>query len=150
LAAKIADTIASNFKSYIISKNNRQTDKLISTIENLINLQNTKIESATNELNGTDPADKIKYEQNQTKLNLLKNTRDIMMEKYNMLQLIKASNLGEQGILVTSKAIVPDKPVSPKKLLNIAIAFILGLMLSVFIVFFMEYWKNTSHNVKSV
>ncbi|MEG6570856.1 YveK family protein, partial [Thermoanaerobacterium thermosaccharolyticum] len=102
LAAKIADTIASNFKSYIISKNNRQTDKLISTIENLINLQNTKIESATNELNGTDPADKIKYEQNQTKLNLLKNTRDIMMEKYNMLQLVKASNLGEQGILVTS------------------------------------------------
>ncbi|TCW41844.1 putative tyrosine kinase-like protein, partial [Thermohydrogenium kirishiense] len=94
--------------------------------------------------------DKIKYEQNQTKLNLLKNTRDIMMEKYNMLQLVKASNLGEQGILVTSKAIVPDKPVSPKKLLNIAIAFILGLMLSVFIVFFMEYWKNTSHNVKSV
>ncbi|MDK2805266.1 MAG: hypothetical protein PWQ94_430 [Thermoanaerobacterium sp.] len=149
LAAKIADTIASNFKSYIISRNNRQTDKLISTIESLINLQNTKIESATNELNETDPSDKTKYEQNQTKLNLLKNTRDIMMEKYNMLQLVKASNLGEQGILITSKAIVPDKPVSPKKLLNMAIAFILGLMLSVFIVFFMEYWKNTSPNVKS-
>jgi hypothetical protein len=30
-----------------------------------------------------------------------------------------------------------------------AIAFILGLMLSVFIVFFMEYWENTSPNVKS-
>jgi capsular polysaccharide biosynthesis protein len=148
LAAKIADAIAANFKSYIVSRNNRQTDKLIATIENLINLQNSKIEAATNELNSINPANKTEYEQNQTKLNLLKNTRDIMMEKYNMLQLVKASNLGEQGIMVTSKAIVPDKPVSPKKSLNIAIAFILGLMVSVFVVFFAEYWKSTSAKVE--
>lgn len=148
LAAKIADAIAANFKSYIVSRNNRQTDKLIATIENLINLQNSKIEAATNELNRINPANKTEYEQNQTKLNLLKNTRDIMMEKYNMLQLVKASNLGEQGIMVTSKAIVPDKPVSPKKSLNIAIAFILGLMVSVFVVFFAEYWKSTSAKVE--
>lgn len=150
LAAKIADTIASNFKSYIISRNNAQTDKLMSTIENLINLQNTKIEAAMNELNNTNPDDKATYEQNQVKLNLLKNTRDIMMEKYNMLQLVKASNLGEQGILVTSKAIVPDKPVSPKKMLNLAIAFILGTMLSIFIVFFKEYWEKTSPDARGV
>jgi len=149
LAAKIADTIAANFKSYIVSRNNRQTDKLIATIENLINLQNSKIEVATNELNNTNPANKAQYEQDQTKLNLLKNTRDIMMEKYSMLQLVKASNLGEQGILVTSKAIVPDKPVSPKKSLNIAIAFILGLMISIFVVFFAEYWKSTSAKVEN-
>ncbi|ORX23070.1 capsular biosynthesis protein [Thermoanaerobacterium sp. PSU-2] len=148
LAAKIADAIAANFKSYIVSRNNRQTDKLIATIENLINLQNSKIEAATNELNIINPANKTEYEQNQTKLNLLKNTRDIMLEKYNMLQLVKASNLGEQGIMVTSKAIVPDKPVSPKKSLNIAIAFILGLMVSVFVVFFAEYWKSTSAKVE--
>ncbi|AFK86484.1 MULTISPECIES: YveK family protein [Thermoanaerobacterium] len=149
LAAKIADAIAANFKSYIVSRNNRQTDKLIATIESLINLQNSKIETATNALNSTNPANKAEYEQNQTKLNLLKSTRDIMMEKYNMLQLVKASNLGEQGIMVTSKAIVPDKPVSPKKSLNIAIAFILGLMVSVFVVFFAEYWKSTSVKVEN-
>ncbi|MDI6603801.1 MAG: Wzz/FepE/Etk N-terminal domain-containing protein [Thermoanaerobacteraceae bacterium] len=143
LAAEISDSIAYNFRRYIIDRNNKQTDNLMSTLDKLIKLQSTKIENATNVLLATDPNDKVKYEQNQTKLNLLKNTRDIMMEKYNMLELIKTSDLGEQGILITSKAIVPDKPVAPKKTLNIVIAFILGLMISIFIVFFMEYWENT-------
>lgn len=51
-----------------------------------------------------------------------------------------------QGI---ASSCVPDKPVSPKKSLNIAIAFILGLMVSVFVVFFAEYWKSTSVKVEN-
>ena len=66
-----------------------------------------------------------------------------MLEKYNMLELVKESDLGRQSILINSKALIPDKPVAPKKSLNIIIAFILGLIVSIFVVFFMEYWKNT-------
>ncbi|ADD02006.1 lipopolysaccharide biosynthesis protein [Thermoanaerobacter mathranii subsp. mathranii str. A3] len=145
LAAKIADTIAENFRSYIIERNNRQTDKLIETLNKLINLQNDKIRETTTKLNEiqTNSQDRLLIEQTQKQLELLKNTRDIMLEKYNMLELLKESDLGKQSILITSKALVPDKPIAPKKSLNIIIAFILGLMVSIFIVFFMEYWKNT-------
>ena len=41
------------------------------------------------------------------------------------------------------KAVVPLLPVSPNKKLNIAIAFFLGLMVSVGIVFLLEYLDNT-------
>ncbi|WP_026486521.1 YveK family protein [Caldanaerobius polysaccharolyticus] len=149
LAMEIADTIAEKFRDYIINRNNKQTDKLMVTLGQLIKLQNEKIDKATQDLNeALNTNDKTLISEKQTKLNLLKKSRDIMMEKYNMLELIKASKLGEQSILITNKALLPEQPVSPKKLLNISIAFILGIMVSVFVVFFMEYWKNSSDSVK--
>jgi len=146
LAAKIADTIAQNFRTYIIDRYNRQTNRLIDeTLDKLITLQNDKIKEATDELNKvqTNSQDKLLIEEKQKQLDLLKSTRDTMLEKYNMLELVKESDLGRQSILINSKALIPDKPVAPKKSLNIIIAFILGLMVSIFVVFFMEYWKNT-------
>lgn len=41
---------------------------------------------------------------------------------------------------------VPENPVSPNKKMNIAIGFMLGLMLSLGIVFLMEYLDNTYKN----
>ncbi len=38
----------------------------------------------------------------------------------------------------------PKAPVSPNKMLNLAIGLVLGLMLGVFVVFFREYWKNSA------
>lgn len=40
----------------------------------------------------------------------------------------------------------PKKPVSPNKVMNIAIAFLLGLMVSVGLVFLLEYLDNTYKN----
>ena len=41
------------------------------------------------------------------------------------------------------RAIVPINPISPNKKLNLAIAFFLGLMISVGIVFLLEYLDST-------
>ena len=38
---------------------------------------------------------------------------------------------------------LPESPVSPNKTMNIAIAFLLGLMVSVGLVFLIEYLDNT-------
>ena len=46
-------------------------------------------------------------------------------------------------IQAIDKAVLPENPVSPNIKLNIAIAFFLGLMVSVGIVFLMEYLDNT-------
>ena len=47
------------------------------------------------------------------------------------------------NVRVIEEVEYPEKPVSPNKKINIAIAFILGLMVSVGLVFLMEYLDNT-------
>lgn len=47
------------------------------------------------------------------------------------------------NVSVIEEVIVPDKPVSPNKTMNIAIAFILGLMVGVGVCFLLEFMDNT-------
>lgn len=49
----------------------------------------------------------------------------------------------EDNVMIVDKALLPSKPDSPKPVLNMAIAFFMGLMVSVGIVFLMEYLDNT-------
>lgn len=46
-------------------------------------------------------------------------------------------------IQIMDNAVIPDKPVKPKKMLNLAIAFFLGIMISLGLVFILEYMDNT-------
>lgn len=46
-------------------------------------------------------------------------------------------------IQIMDKAKVPEKPVKPKKALNVAIAFFLGLMASIGLTFVLEYMDST-------
>lgn len=146
LAANIANSLAESFKSYVNTSNIDQINKLLTSLDKLIKLQTDKISEATNELNTIDPNNKTKHDESQAKVDALKNTRDTIIGEYNKLDIIKSSDMGQNGILISSKAIVPDTPVSPKKTLNIIIAFILGIMVSIFIVFFKEYWENSTPN----
>ena len=52
-------------------------------------------------------------------------------------RIVKAS-----GVEVIDKAIVPQNPIKPNKKMNIAIAMVLGVMVSVFIIFLMEALDN--------
>lgn len=47
------------------------------------------------------------------------------------------------NVQLLDEALPPKGAVSPKPILNIAIAFFLGLMVSVGIVFLMDYFDNT-------
>lgn len=47
------------------------------------------------------------------------------------------------SVQVIDMARIPKDPIKPKKLLNIVIAAFLGMMLSVFVIFLMEYLDNT-------
>lgn len=44
---------------------------------------------------------------------------------------------------IVAPASLPVEPSGPRKLLNIAIAGVLGVMVSVFVVFIMHYWRST-------
>jgi len=52
---------------------------------------------------------------------------------------------GGKGLyIMLQEAHVPTEPVSPRKMLNMAVAGVLALMVSVFLVFFKEFWRNSS------
>ena len=48
-------------------------------------------------------------------------------------RVVKAS-----GVEVIDKAIIPENPIKPNKMMNIAIAMVLGVMASVFVIFLLE------------
>lgn len=61
--------------------------------------------------------------------------------------IVTAKELVPNGnVRVIEEVQLPENPVSPNKKMNIAIAFLLGLMVSVGLVFLLEYLDNTYKN----
>jgi len=54
-----------------------------------------------------------------------------------------AKAIVQAAVGVVAPATLPTRPSGPRKLLNVAIAGVLGLMVSVFGVFIMHYWRST-------
>jgi len=73
----------------------------------------------------------------------LKKTAETLAEKTTETQIAKSINLGDTSVIVISAASVPLYPVKPNKKLNIAVAFVLGLMVFTMLAFIIEYLDNT-------
>ena len=56
------------------------------------------------------------------------------------------SDIGKTIIIISSEASIPGQPISPNKKMNIAIAGMLGLCVSVGFVLFRNYWRKTMAN----
>lgn len=66
-------------------------------------------------------------------------------QKKEILDKINSSNIIPQEYITTaSPAIPPESPIAPKKVLNVAIAGVVGGMLSIFVVFLKHYWRVSS------
>ena len=76
-------------------------------------------------------------------------TYNTFLQKYQEARITTSSKIGDANIMVVSPAIVPEIPVAPRKALNVAISTVLGLMVGVFTVYFLDYWKN-SEDPKSI
>lgn len=82
---------------------------------------------------------KYKSKDPQEAKDVLKNVADEFI--------VTAKELVPNGnVRVIEEVELPESPVSPNKTMNIAIAFLLGLMVSVGLVFLLEYLDNTYKN----
>lgn len=79
----------------------------------------------------------------QEKVKFAQDTYNAFLEKYEETRIAKSSAVGESSILIVSPAVEPINPVAPNKMLNVAVAGVLGIMLGVFIAFFKEYWQTS-------
>jgi uncharacterized protein involved in exopolysaccharide biosynthesis len=91
---------------------------------------------------------KTEYNRLQEQYNVALETYNTFLKKYQEARITTSSRIGDFNIMVVSPAIVPEKPVAPRKLLNMALATVLGLMVGVFAVFFADYWKRSGIEVK--
>lgn len=66
-----------------------------------------------------------------------------LADKLQNLEGRDASALVRSAIGIVAPATLPAEPSGPRRLLNIAIAGVLGAMASVFAVFAMDFWRNT-------
>lgn len=79
----------------------------------------------------------------EQKVNIAQNTYDAFTSKHEEMRVTESALVGESSMTVVSKAYPTTNPVGPKKMLNIAIAAVLGAMVGVFVAFFIDYWQNS-------
>ncbi len=82
----------------------------------------------------------LEYDQLVRELAIYKRTYDNLSLKIEEARIAKAAQLGE--VRLVSPAEQPQHPESPKKLKNIMVAGIIGLMVGLFVVFFREWFSR--------
>ncbi|MCF8011957.1 MAG: hypothetical protein K9L17_11765 [Clostridiales bacterium] len=109
-------------------------------LENKINTISSQVDNLQSRL-----AEKSVVEERlSNRVNMLRNNYEVLTRKYQETKMSSSAKIGEANIMVLSEAVQPEAPVAPKKKLNVAVAGVLGLMISVFIVFFREFWRNSA------
>jgi uncharacterized protein involved in exopolysaccharide biosynthesis len=153
LAAEIANTIAAVFvdKSLIINRSKA------SEVKKFIEEQLLEKEKEL-----AEEEEKLQYEKRLEKLpdkelrlarleravRVSENMYLLLLEKYQEARINEVMELGD--IRVIDQALIPEAPIKPNKKLNLVIGGILGLMLGVTMVFFLEYMDNTIKNTEDV
>ncbi|MGI6685688.1 MAG: GumC family protein [Bacillota bacterium] len=77
------------------------------------------------------------------KLATLENAYTVLNEKIIQTEITKSADFGRMNLTMVSPAFQPTSPVKPNKLLNMAIAAILGLMGGIFLAFVLEFFDDT-------
>jgi uncharacterized protein involved in exopolysaccharide biosynthesis len=70
------------------------------------------------------------------------------LKKMTAAAVYKDLDVASSFITEITAPVLPKSPASPNKLLNLAVAFVIGLILGVFIVFAREYWKSSAPATK--
>ncbi|APM40308.1 YveK family protein [Clostridium kluyveri] len=117
---------------------------------------NTVMESACNKLKGAIDIEHLKKSvtatpQDNTQILEIKAQSKDPKQAVNIINVVVQAFVSESArvfptggdIQIMDKAQFPDKPVKPKKVLNMAVAFFVGLMASVGISFMLEYMDST-------
>jgi tyrosine-protein kinase Etk/Wzc len=135
------DLTVLNSQIELVEKNLRDTAKdYINALESeIIALENTvaSIQSELEEL----PAKEVELARLQRKAKVNEEIYTLLLTHSKEAQISEASEIGD--IRIADPAIVPEKPIQPKKRLNALLGLILGLVLSLSLAFVLEYLDDT-------
>lgn len=98
------------------------------------------------ELRGLEKEDEIQYKKINQEINKLTSMYNQYFSKYQNVRSVDSTEYVNNKVQVVAQAFVPENPVSPNKILNVAVAFVVGAMAGVFVVFLRSYLNNTTHS----
>lgn len=146
--------LANNISNYFISQseiNVRKKEKVLR--DHLTSLQNEKenVNNLNGNLNKLISNISSLNSENQVEINYLQNTlfdikksvNEFSFDTTNQIYEVRSELSNINQAYIVSGAEIPENPSEPNIKLNIAIATVLGLFLSIFIVFIKEFLKGT-------
>lgn len=139
----VSENINESYTNLMTAYNEKMA--ALAGVKAAINTARTEIQKLQNEIPDLE-AELTKGQIDENKLHnevtRREKTVNLLTAKIAEIKITGSSNLAEQNIVTVSAAMVPEKPVKPNKMLNIAIAGVLALMLTIFTVFIMEYMRQ--------
>ena len=141
LAAEIVNTVAAVFVDKSLTINRSKASEVKKFIEEQLLEKDKEL---------TEEEEKLQYEKSLEKLpdkelrlarleravKVSENIYLILLEKYQEARINEVMEF--KDIRIIDKALAPDQPIKPRKMVNLAIGGILGLMLGVMLAFFRE------------
>lgn len=111
----------------------------LATLDSVIASTSKELESLRTEL-----VDKQTVQQQlEYRVELSNQVLQALQQKYHESSISEAAQIAETSVAVASPALVPTKPVAPRKVMNVAVAAVLGLMVGTGFVLFADYWRST-------
>jgi chain length determinant protein (polysaccharide antigen chain regulator) len=101
-------------------------------------------EKYLDELQNLDKNKQVEFQKLNNQVNALTDLYNNYNEKYEEARSLSMLFNLENVLTIVSEPELPENPVSPNKALNLAIALVIGLMVSMAFVFTQHYWKETS------
>ncbi len=103
----------------------------------------TSLERSVTELEGKLASAQNEEAVAKASVERLESTLKLLSSSIVEAQMAHSLNLGETSISLVSPALEPQSPVKPRKMLNMAVAGVLGGFISILLVFVLEYMDNT-------
>jgi len=153
LAAEIANTVATVFmeKSIIINRSNASEAKKFieeQLLEKELELavQEEELQEARSLENGPDA--QLRLASLERTVRVSENIYLSLLEKYQEARINEVMEFID--IRIIDRALASDKPIKPRKILNLAIGGMLGLMMGIILAFFLESKDHTIKNTYDV
>ncbi|MDD4767679.1 MAG: Wzz/FepE/Etk N-terminal domain-containing protein [Desulfotomaculaceae bacterium] len=125
-AVDIANTLSEEFTASITERNQEVMDRSVVFLEEQMAAVRLELAEA----------------ETQSEMNRLEETLKLLSEGITRTQIARSFDLGSTSLVVVSPALDAVQ-VKPNKKMNIAVAFLLGLMASVVLAFVLEFLDNT-------
>lgn len=157
-AARITNSLIQQTIIYLGEINNRKIDGLKKTLEGQLEIAQAELDDSFGELKehqshsiagsssemqknlGLDT--EIEKRKLESRVRRSEEVVNSLGSKLLQLEMFRSLNSAENQVIVLSPAVVPEAPVKPNKTLNVAIAAVLGLMISVLAAFLGEYLRD--------
>jgi capsular polysaccharide biosynthesis protein len=142
LATEIANAFAKEFADYVRAENNRNSQKILTLLEEQREIARADFVSSVEEMNNflKEPDNIVKREQLQFRLDMAKQSYAFYERKHRELVAAEAMGLAKSSVTIVSEADQPIAPVAPRKKLSLGIGVCLGMLLGIFAVTFRRYW----------